>query len=596
MRDVVFDIESDGFLAEATKIHCISISENGDAPVCYGPTKIEEALRWMHGATNLVGHNIIRYDLPLLKKLQGWEPTVGTNIRDTFLLSRMAFPDIMARDARRKKIPKKYWGKYSLRAFGHRLEMHKGDHEDFSAFTAEMQEYCNQDVRVTTYLWERLLAKGLSESSVTMETQFACLAFKMEQTGIGFDRDAALDLFKSLDEKRDEILEALVGLVPPKRVAMKTPQYWIAPVTDVHFIKKNDAPSGIRKELVAGPMKVKESCFNPMSRPQVAEFLVTKGWEPTAKTPTGHIRIDESILTQIPDIPEASLIADLYRIQKIFGMVAGDQKGWLMLARGGRIHPQIKTLGAYSGRTSCVNPNLQQVPSARLPFGRECRSLFVAGEGKLLVGCDAKSLEVRCFAHYMSKFDDGDFAEIVLRGDIHQVNADMMDCDRQTAKNTFFALIYGASSRKIAAMLGIPLRRASALVSRLFAERPAMRRLISRIKKRATEAGHLVGLDGRILSPRSEHSAVNLLIQSAGACVSKRAALNLQFQIIANRWDDTNIVGFIHDEIIVETSDENIRDVIPAAVKAFQDTTEQYKLKCPMDGEAQLGNRWSDIH
>ena len=596
MRDVVFDIESDGFLAEATKIHCISISESGDEPICYGPTKIEEALRWMTGATSLIGHNIIRYDLPLLKKLSGWIPPVGINIRDTFLLSRMAFPDIMKRDARRKRIPKECWGKYSLRAFGHRLGMHKGDHTDFSVFSQEMEEYCNQDVRVTHHLWGRLRDEELSESSVTMETLFAQLAFRMEQTGIGFDRGAALDLFKALDEKRTEILDALVGLVPPKRIEMKTPEYWIDPVTDVHFNKKYDAPSHIRKELVPGPLRVRETRFNPMSRPQVAEFLVTKGWEPTARTPTGQVRIDEAILTQIPGIPEAALIADLYRTQKIFGMVAGDKKGWLLLENQGRIHPQIKTLGAYSGRTSCVDPNLQQVPSARLPFGEECRALFIADEGKLLVGCDAKSLEVRCFAHYMAKFDGGDFADVVLRGDIHQANADMMDCNRPTAKNTFFALIYGASSRKIAAMLDIPLRRAGALVNRLFEERPAMRTLISRIKKKAAMSGHLVGLDGRILRPRSEHAAVNLLIQSAGACVSKRAALNLDFMIHTNSWSETHIVGFIHDEIIVETSDENVGDVMRAAVTAFQQTTQQYNLNCPMDGGAQLGKNWSEIH
>ena len=123
-----------------------------------------------------------------------------------------------------------------------------------------------------------------------------------------------------------------------------------------------------------------------------------------------------------------------------------------------------------------------------------------------------------------------------------------------------------------------------------------MRTLISRIKKKAAMSGHLVGLDGRILRPRSEHAAVNLLIQSAGACVSKRAALNLDFMIHTNSWSETHIVGFIHDEIIVETSDENVGDVMRAAVTAFKQTTQQYNLNCPMDGGAQLGKNWSEIH
>ena len=531
-----------------------------------------------------------------MSKRCGGRREVGTNIQDTFLQARMAVPDLLKKDAERQKIPKHEWGKYSLRAFGHRLKMHKGDHEDFTMFSEDMREYCIQDVRVTSKLWSILRAQSLGEDAVIMETQFAALAFRMEEVGIAFDRPAAIDLFKQLDEKKGEILEALVDLVPPKRTEMKTPQYWVDPVTDVQFVLKSDAPSGIRKELVPGPLKVKEERFNPMSRPQVAEFLVTRGWEPSAKTATGQVKVDESILGQIPDIPEASMIADLYRVQKIFSMLAGDRRGWLSLERRGRLHPQIRTLGAYSGRTSCVDPNLQQVPSARLPFGTECRSLFVADDGKILVGCDAKSLEVRCFAHYMAKYDDGDFADVVLRGDIHQANADMMECDRQTAKNTFFALIYGASSRKIAAMLDIPMRRASALVTRLFEERPAMRRLINRVKKQASDYGKLRGLDGRTLRPRSEHAAVNLLIQSAGACVSKRAALNLDFEIISNSWDDTHIVGFIHDEMIIETPDYNVKDVCFAAIRSFQQTTSQYNLRCPMDGDAQIGLNWREIH
>ena len=123
-----------------------------------------------------------------------------------------------------------------------------------------------------------------------------------------------------------------------------------------------------------------------------------------------------------------------------------------------------------------------------------------------------------------------------------------------------------------------------------------MRRLINRVKKQASDYGKLRGLDGRTLRPRSEHAAVNLLIQSAGACVSKRAALNLDFEIISNRWDDTHIVGFIHDEMIIETPDHNVKDVCLAAIRAFQQTTSQYNLRCPMDGDAQIGLNWSEIH
>ena len=125
---------------------------------------------------------------------------------------------------------------------------------------------------------------------------------------------------------------------------------------------------------------------------------------------------------------------------------------------------------------------------------------------------------------------------------------------------------------------------------------PALSSHVNKVKKTSVEKGYFKGLDGRILRPRSEHAAVNLLVQSAGACVSKRAALNLDFHIMSNNWMDTHIVGFIHDEMIIETPDSNVRDVVYTSIESFKETTNQYKLRCPMDGDAQIGLNWSEIH
>ena len=110
--------------------------------------------------------------------------------------------------------------------------------------------------------------------------------------------------------------------------------------------------------------------------------------------------------------------------------------------------------------------------------------------------------------------------------------------------------------------------------------------------------GFLVGLDGRRLKPRSFHSSVNLLIQAAGAIVSKRAALNTwqRIQEHGDEYRGVHIVGFIHDEIIIEAPEDRAVQVLDQAITGFRETTQQYSLKCPMDGEGIVGNNWYEVH
>lgn len=600
MTFMTFDIEADGLLDEATQIHCISVAADFEEPKCY--TDVSEALRELQYADTIIGHNIITYDLPLLKKLCNWEPKITQKIYDTFPISKILWPDITEKDMK-LGIPKKYWGRYGLRAFGYRLKMNKGEMDSFAEYTEDMAEYCNQDVRITSELFKRIYKRYETETdswhgAIALELDFARVAHEMERIGIYFNMESALKLEETLVNDRASALEKVGNLVPPKITELKTPEYWVCPETLTRYKRKSDASASVRKHLTPGPKRTKEEKFNPMSRQQVADFLISKGWEPTNTTPTGKPRVDEGTLLAIEGIPEAHVLAELYRIQKILAMLSEGKEAWLKLTDGERIHPHLNTIGAVSGRTSCARPNLQQVPSARLPYGKECRQLFSAPRGYSIVGCDAKSLEVRCFAHYMSKYDSGEFGREVIQGDIHQANADMMRCDRQTAKNTFFALIYGASPKKISKMLDITVDAAADLVNTLFDKRPAMGHLINGIKRLASTRGYLRGLDGRQLFPRSEHSSVNLLIQAAGACVSKQATVNMWNDIRKNHMGchGVKIVGFIHDEILMEAPTEMGEVVLDMAIKAFKKTTDQFKLRCPMDGEGSIGESWYEVH
>lgn len=596
MTTVVFDIEADGLLPTVSKIHCMSLSVDGENPECY--TDINEALRYLSHASTLIGHNIIEYDLPVLRKLAGWSPKPSQVIRDTLPLSRIVWPDIGNKDASNDNIPKKYWGRYSLRAFGHRMDMHKGDVDSFDEFTPEMVGYCNQDVRITESLYSLIKRIGITNDAAELEMEFGLLAQEMHEVGIQFDTCKAAILYNTLLDRRLECLDTVSNLVPPTVTELKTPQYWIDTLTDVKYARKSDAPPACKPDLKRGPNKVKTTEFNPVSRVQVGKYLQSKGWKPTAFTATGLPQVNEGTLLSIEGIPEAKVLSDLYRLNKLIAMLAEGDEAWMKLSHKDRVHPRLKTMGTISGRTSCVRPNLQQVPSARLPYGRECRELFTAKDEYVLIGCDAKSLEVRCFAHYMSKYDSGAFKDEVISGDIHQSNATFMGCDRQTAKNTFFALIYGASPTKIASMLGVDLVEAENLLHSLFQSRPAMQHLITGIKRAAETRGYLRGLDGRKLIPRSVHSSVNLLVQAAGACVSKQAAVNVRRYIIDNKLScqGVRIVGFIHDEYIIESPEYKAGQILNAACASFRSTTEQFNLRCPMDGEGSIGATWYDVH
>ena len=161
---LVFDCETNGLLHDVSEIHCIAIYNNtkeenfvfnnqGDQS---GP--ITEALHWLSSADVLVGHNVINYDLPVLRKIYSWFDT-DASIVDTLILSRLYHPNMMEIDKKRNiaRMPLQLYGRHSLESYGYRLQEYKGEFgktTDWQKWSQEMQDYCVQDVKVTTKLCE----------------------------------------------------------------------------------------------------------------------------------------------------------------------------------------------------------------------------------------------------------------------------------------------------------------------------------------------------------------------------------------------------------------------------------------------------------
>ena len=159
---LVFDLETDGLLPQVTKVHCLVVYDTDTdtthiyndegrecEPIIRGVTLIMEADR-------IVGHNIINYDIPVLKKLYGFFEPEGEVI-DTLLLSRLYHPNMIQIDKKRnwQHMPLQLYGRHSLESYGYRLGEYKGEFgksTDWKEWSEEMQLYCEQDVRVTTKL------------------------------------------------------------------------------------------------------------------------------------------------------------------------------------------------------------------------------------------------------------------------------------------------------------------------------------------------------------------------------------------------------------------------------------------------------------
>ena len=606
MQTLIFDIETNPIDDFATlegfkDILCLSILnlQSGEVESFKGDT-LWGGLSQLAQADVIVGHNVIKFDVPAIKKYYpDWRPS-GL-VRDTILLSRLFCTDMADQDSRKGWVDRRLIGSHSLKAWGQRLGCNKdafGSTEDaFSEWTQELQDYCEQDVRVTAELYTYFDKKFDTHiEAVSLEHDFAEVIQLQEANGFGFDTHKAMVLHTELVGRRLELQAGLQDLFPPKHIPMKTPQYYTDPETGVKYDKKGDAPSGIRSRLMDGPLKVKTIPFNPNSRDQISQGLIDKyGWRPKDMTPNGKPRIDEAVLNKL-DYPEAKIFGEYLMLGKRLGQLSDGSEAWLKVEKSGRIHGSVTTNGAVTGRCTHRKPNLAQVTSSNSPYGKECRSLFVPSEGWKLVGVDASGLELRCLAHYMGKFDNGEYANVILEGDIHTKNQEAAGLDtRNQAKTFIYAFLYGAGDGKIGSVVGGNAAIGRSLKARFLSQTPALARLKGEIDRVLDVKDTLVGVDGRPLYIRSAHAALNTLLQSAGAVVMKRATV-VAYRMLRAASIPFKQVAHVHDEIQYECPPENAEELGRIVCKAITQAGEFFDFRCPLAGEYNVGDNWADTH
>jgi DNA polymerase-1 len=604
----LFDLESDGLLDAITKIHCICLTDP-DNPLAeieayhdalhllpkHGT--LQEGLQKLESAEVLAGHNITEFDLPAIKKVRGTAPR--KTVEDTAVWSRLCFSDRKEQDYKlsdRGAIPKSIIGKHSLKSWGIRLGLHKGEYTgDFQTLDQDMLDYCIQDVRVNVKLYHHLKDLLPSPETAAFEQWFAEFCYGLTEYGVPFDVGASRELLGRLLVRRAELDDLLHVAFPPRK--------------EMYAVNKKTGKQVFMTDPTTGEKRDHKLIpFNPGSRPELAERLIEKyGWQPTKWTKSGDVEMVEATLLELgSQYPEAKLAAERYIVQARIGILQEGKGSYLnQLDEFNRIHGRVLHIGAVTHRCSHSKPNLGNPTSVRKPYGLEMRRLFVPVPGYEFAGVDASSLELAILGHYLGKWDDGVYAETVFSGDPHTLHrVAILDgsgiiLTRDETKTAGYAWLYGAGDAKLGRIAkggksaGAKIR--GALRSRITGLDPLLRLLEAKV----SSPGSVFSLDGRRIGIRHAHAALNSLLQGGGAVVMRWFPyfLKRRCQELGIVWGRDYIPHLhVHDEIQGSLK-LGLRDKFREACNmTFQDVTAHLRLRCKLKGEVKFGNNWAETH
>ena len=568
-----------------------------------------------------VGHNICRFDAPVLKRLFGMDLWDHGMIHDTLLMSKMMYER----------------PSHSLDSWYKDFGMEK---RPLSVSLGDTVARCREDVQVTRKLYEKIrdesLSKGMTSQCFEIESHVARIVAEQHERGITFDVRNA----KALHETLTERMNALATEVADEAGWMKIPSNKLDTPPKIQF-KKDGTPSvAIHKYIERNGWELthekdgwrawKNSLMSyplPLSIPlnlhrkldigssdEVKEYLLGLGWEPTiwnhkidpvtrkkTKTSPKLFGDDGSMCTGLDTIPGAEAtvrkIKEYLTIRNRRNVLASDSgSGWLnhtRVVREGLIGSDADTVGAVTGRfTHRVVANIPRSTSA---FGAEIRALFTARPGYVMVGWDASSLEARMEAHYTYPIDGGAYAAELLDGDIHTKNQQALGLPTRAQAKTFkYAVTYGASAKKLASQFGWSQSHAEDVYQAFWDTNPALKDLHGRVQ-RAAARGYLVALDRRRIPVESMHSALNRLFQSAGAITMKYAMYLADREIRGLELDAYGLIRY-HDEEQWEARYNIADDIGRIGIESIVNAGKMLKLNVPLTGEYKIGNNWAETH
>ena len=576
---IVLDIETN--LAH-DKIHVVVTKDidTGEVKLWKAADNLREYLK---DVSLIIGHNVIGFDAPVLNRC--WKTKIRLNqVYDTLIVSRLLDP---SRE-----------NGHSLEAWGQTLGFHKIDYakvwtwlmdrnEEYRGESFDLphhgllDDYCVRDVEVTAKLYLKLVndlkEKQFSQESVDLEHRVAAIISEQERNGFKLDQIYTTCLLTDIKSKVAGIYERMQQRWPP--------------VTVERFSDK----TGKR-------LKDSVVTFNPGSRQQIGEKLKELGWKPKEFTETGLPKIDETVLAGVK-IPEAQVIAEYLMLQKRISQI----ESWMeAVGKDGRVHGKVITNGAVTGRCTHSSPNLAQIPNTSSMYGAECRACWTVEEDRVLVGCDLSGIELRCLSHYMQ---DEEWQRELLEGDVHWKNTQAFGLvpmgtskedtqehkdARNLSKTLTYSVLYGAGATKVGMTVGGTAKQGAKLIDNFLNNTPSLKKLKAKVDKLSAK-GYVPALDGRKVWVRSEHAALNSLLQSAGAIIAKQWIVCLTDNLRAAKID-YKLLAFVHDEVCIETFGKDAEKVVDIVVKSAKQAGEILGLRCPVSAEGHIGKTWADVH
>lgn len=609
MEHLLWDLESDGLLREATKLHSIQVGTlDGDDVTVYadfpGYPPLREGLARIQAAEKLYGFNSIAFDFELVNKLYPGTLTLDAQV-DLMLLAAMHDPGERAT---------------RLEDHGRRLGILKGSFEGpWITCTEEMLQYAAQDIRVTRALWHTV--KHVMDWGPCVETEFkfAHILHLQQVNGFRLDIPAATALEADLRQEVADETAKVRDVFPPRW----TPERAKGRNVEVELkVKRPGSLAGSRYT------KVRLEVFNVSSRQQVGSRLRGLGWKPKKFGEDGNPVVDEKVLACLP-YPQAKQLVRLFRLSKLLGMLSDGRSGWLKLVEeDGRLHPRVKATGCAPGRCSHSKPNISQADKKE-PRMRAC---FIPRDGWRLVGIDGEGLQARILASYLSRWDGGSYADKIVNGskadktDEHSSNLQHVpylkeafsltgkpfSLARDGVKRCLYAVLFGAQDPSLGqyvqdALKDAGLPRAPLPHRELGAlARQGLFRAIKGFSKfdealvEAIKKGYLLGPDKRRVPIRSKHSKLVFLMQAGESAVMKLAAVLFHFQ----RAPEAGLVhgvdyaycAHVHDEHQLEARPDVAELVGQTYASCIVEAGQLLKLSCPLAGSFDIGDNWSSTH
>lgn len=595
---IIIDIEADDL--RATKIWCCCYydPENKQFGSFHEDTK-EDCKAFLESQDLVVGHNIIEFDLPTLKRL--WNVNVSVkHVYDTLVMSRLADP----------KRP----SGHSLKEWGNKLGVYKDHFEDWTHWSQEMEDYCRQDCVVCYAIYKKLQQElqGFSKLSQDLEHRSQWLLAKQHYNGFDFDMDAAVALKNTMQSEYFPLIQKLQTAFPPRKVLVGT--YKARRKQDGTLTAKSAeiiARDTVEPTEIPDEYNVYEYKEFMIDSPQEIVERMKPYWHPVIwnkPTKTGKVTpkvCDENLETVGDDAPEA--IKDIVRCKILKSRSTLVQSFIDACWEDGRVHGDVISVGASSNRMAHRNPNTGNIPSGKSLYGDECRALYIAPEGRRIVGCDASGIQLRALAHYVK---DAELVKQITEGDIHVHLAkvygllpESVQYDetikehkkaRSTGKTITYAILMGAGATKIGQIVGGTATEGNKIMKRLASGIHGWSKLKSQIELRAS-IGYFTALDGRRVALPNAHKGMSFYLQSFEQAVVKWVMWTA-YQRLTKAGIDFKQVAVVHDEIQYEVPVEQAEQTGQIVQQCFRDAGEFFKTFCPLEGEYKVGMNWKESH